>query len=154
MPSHIVSSDQVEIDAPAQVVWDILVDLKNYHEWNPFTERVESTLVLGDKVDLYVRLGKQNKIQTEQVREVSPPNTLSWGMTMGLDFLLKALREQKLETVTEDKCVYFSTDAFQGLLTPLVVMLYGEKIRVGFNEMAYALKKRAESQYLDQNKDR
>ena len=31
-----VVSDKVEIDAPAQLIWDILVDLKKYNRWNPF----------------------------------------------------------------------------------------------------------------------
>ena len=32
---------EIEIDAPAERIFDILTDLPAYSEWNPFTPRVE-----------------------------------------------------------------------------------------------------------------
>ena len=34
-PNAIVRSITVQIDAPAQVVWDVLVDFDRYRDWNP-----------------------------------------------------------------------------------------------------------------------
>lgn len=145
MPEHTVYSDRVEIDAPIETVWQVLLDFKQYPEWNPFTYRVETDLQIGSPVDLYVRLpGRGSRLQTEYVREVSAPERLSWGMTMGADFLLRALRQQQLYRLSDSRCCYQSTDAFSGLLTPVVRLLFGNSIRNGFNAMAYALKQRAE----------
>lgn len=50
--SHVIESVTVEIDAPATLVWDVLVDYPSYPEWNPYTVAVETTLEVGDPIDL------------------------------------------------------------------------------------------------------
>jgi len=145
MSSYTIISDKVEIHAPREIVWDILVDLKRYPEWNPFTYRVDSTLRPGDPIDLYVRMPiRGDRLQTEQVKVVDRPRELSWGMKLGFEFLVKALREQHLEKVSDTSCTYQTSDALAGLLTPLVVSLFKADMQNGFNSMAYALKTRAE----------
>lgn len=146
MARHTVYSEVVEIDAPIETVWQVLLDFDSYPEWNPFTKKVETDLVIGNPVNLHVKMPRRiNMVQVEYVREVTEPNTLSWGMTMGAEFLLVALREQHLKPLGDNRCSYHTTDAFDGLLTPVVKALFGGPIRDGFNAMAYALKRRAES---------
>ena len=140
----VAASDPVEIEAPAERVWDILVDFERYGEWNPFTTRVDATLEIGAPVMLYVRLGWLKRKQPERIESVEPPHLLAWGTTMGHPVLLSALREQRVEALGERRCRYSTTDATTGLLTPLVALLFGRLIRQGFNDMAAALKTRAE----------
>lgn len=148
MPSYTVYSDKVEINAPQEVVWEILVDLNRYGEWNPFTYRVDTRLLPGEPVELYVRMPKRgDRVQREQVRTVDRPVTLAWGMKLGFEFLLNALREQRLVKIDENRCTYQTWDSFSGLLTPLVVKLFEEDVQNGFNNVAYALKARAELQW-------
>ena len=140
----VVSADPIDIQAPAQAVWDILVDVGKYGEWNPFSTRVETTLEVGSPVDLYVDMGLFKIRQPELVQAVEPPELLAWGMTMGARFLLFTRREQRLEPLGETSCRYHTSDAFSGLLGPLIVLLFGRIIRRGFNDVARALKTRAE----------
>ena len=142
---YLVASDPVEIDAPAERVWNILVDFERYGEWNPFTTRVDATLEIGAPVMLHVRLGPLQRKQPERIETVEPPHLLTWGTTMGHPVLLSALREQRLEALSETRCRYRTTDATSGLLTPFVAALFGRLIRQGFNDMAAALKARAEA---------
>ena len=142
---YVVASDPVEIEAPAERVWDILVDFERYGEWNPFTTRVEASLEIGSPVMLHVRLGRLKRKQPERIETVEPPHLLAWGTTMGHPVLLSALREQRVEALSETRCRYLTTDATSGLLTPLVALLFGRLIRQGFNDMAAALKTRAEA---------
>jgi hypothetical protein len=143
MPKSITA--EIEIDAPVERVWNILVDLDSYPQWNPFTVRVDSTLEVGSTVDLYVRM-KPNKeiVQREIVTVVEPNKKLSWGLTMGAKFLLFTDRYQVLEALGPNKTRYFTSDDFSGVLTPLVMMLYGKHIKRGFDGIAAALKERAE----------
>ena len=145
MFNHAVSADPIDIHAPAQAVWDILVGVEKYGEWNPFSTRVETTLEVGSPVDLYVDMGLFKIKQPELIQAVEPPVLLAWGMTMGARFLLFTRREQRLEALSEASCRYYTTDAFSGLLAPLIVLLFGRIIRRGFNDVARALKARAEA---------
>ncbi len=126
MASHTVYSDLVEINAPVEKVWQVLLDFESYPDWNPFTYKVETDLTVGGPVNIYVKLPRRGKrLQVEYVREVTEPNTLSWGMTMGAEPLLVTLREQHLTPTGESSCTYQTTDAFKGMLTPLVCLLFG-----------------------------
>lgn len=147
MFKHLISSDPVEIEAPVERVWDILVDVERYGEWNPFTTRVETDLEIGSPVDLHVTLGPLKLKQPERIEAVDRPHLLAWSTKMGHRSLVSARREQRLEFLSETRCRYLTTDAFSGLLIPLVVMLFGRFIRQGFNEMAQALKARAEARF-------
>lgn len=146
MFEHTLYSRQVTIQAPRDWVWSILVDTQRYGEWNPFTWRVDTTLKVGDPVDLHVRMPKRgDRMQTENVTRVDKPTCLAWGMTMGAAPILKAERQQTLTALSEVSCRYQTWDAFSGLLTPVVTYFFEEDIVNGFNAMADALKIRAET---------
>ena len=145
MFKHLLSSDTVEIDAPVQRAWDILMDVERYGEWNPFTPRVATDFEIGSRVDLSAMIGPVALKQVERIEVVDPPHRLVWTTTMGHRFLLFARREQLLETAGETRCRYRTTDAFSGLLTPLVVLFFGGMVRRGFNSVAGGLKARAEA---------
>lgn len=143
---HTVKSEWIVINAPIERAWSILLDLPAYPQWNPFTQRVESSLQVGDPVDLHVTFARWGKrVQREYVRAVEAPHRLAWGMTLGHASLLRAQREQVLKRMGGDTCSYHSTDALEGLLTPLVVALFGRDIETGFNAVGQALKRRAEA---------
>ena len=141
---HVISSDAVEIDAPVERVWEILVDVGRYGEWNPFTTRVETDLNVGSPVDLHVTLGPLKVVQPERIEAVEGPHLLAWSTKIGNSLLLSARRDQHLQALGDTRCRYHTSDAFRGLLTPLVMLLFGRLIRRGFNDMSLALKVRAE----------
>ncbi len=136
---------EVEIGAPIERVWSILLDLERYSVWNPFTARVESTLRVGEPIHLYPRLiGKRPMHWVERVSR-NEPYHLCWDLTLGAAFLLTAERCQTLTAVSGGRTHYVTEDRFQGLLTPLVMAIFGRAMQRGFEDCADSLKKRAES---------
>jgi hypothetical protein len=136
---------EIEIDAPVGRVWSVLTDLERYAEWNPFTARAESTLRVGDPIDLYPRLvGRRAYRWTERVTR-NAPYELCWEVTLGARVLLYAERCQTLTARGGDRTHYATEDRFEGLLTPLVLGLFGRAMQRGFDDCAAGLKKRAES---------
>jgi hypothetical protein len=137
---------EIEIDAPAERIFDILADLKSYPEWNPFTPRVESTLRPGDAVHLYVRLrGERLSHRVEYVTRNERPARLSWGTKIGAGFLLRAERCQSLTPIGARRTRFVNEDVLEGWLASLVMLLFGRDMQRGFESVARALKQRAES---------
>ena len=137
---------EIEIDAPAERVFEILTDLDAYSEWNPFTPRVESTLLPGDPVHLHVRLlGRRLSHRVEIVSSNQRPSKLCWGMQMGPRFVLRAERCQTVTPVGGQRTRYVNEDRIHGWLAPVVMAIFGPAMQRGFEQVAVALKKRAEA---------
>ncbi len=137
---------EVEIDAPVARVWEILVDLDAYSEWNPFTPRVRSSLRVGDPVEMDVRMHPDRTLaRVERVTACEPEARLCWGMKIGTPFLLAAERCQVLTHRGPQRTHYETANRFRGLLLPLMLRLYGDSVQRGFESVALALKKHAET---------
>jgi uncharacterized protein YndB with AHSA1/START domain len=146
MPSTQTVKSEIEIDAPPEVVFDILTDLARYPDWNPFTPHIDSSLELGTPVRMKVRLGNTSKLseQVEYVTANERPIRLCWGADIPWRFLIRADRCQTLEPLEGGRTRYICTDAISGLLAPLVIRFFGPGMQRGFDDCALALKKRAE----------
>ncbi len=151
-PDAIVSSEKVEINAPASIVWGILVDMPKYGEWNPFCIACESTLEMGAPVNMklksYVVPGEVFD-NCEYVCAFEPEKILSWALPYDETWPYPARRDQIIETISEDKCIYYSTDAFLGDNGIHVMRFAGPWVKLAFDDTALALKERAERFYAE-----
>ena len=150
-PDAIVVSETVEINAPASIVWDILVDLEKYPEWNPFCVECESTLEMGAPVKMklksYVNAGPEFFENTEFVCALEPQKLLSWELPHYDAWPYPARRDQIIEATGEASCRYHSTDAFLGPNGIHVMRFAGPWVKQAFDDTAHALKARAEAMY-------
>ncbi len=143
--SHTIRAE-VEIDAPVARVWEILVDLDAYPEWNPFTPRLRSSLRVGEPVEMDVCLRPdRTTARVERVTACEPEARLCWDMKIVAPFLLAAERCQVLTPLAAHRTRYETADRFRGLLLPVMLWLYGDAVQRGFESVALALKKRAET---------
>ncbi len=142
-----IDSEPVEIDAPIEVAWDLLVDLDRYHEWNPFARTYTKTDVrVGSPIHFDVKLDRYNRKQTERIAIIEPPTRLAWSTNVALG-LVKALRVQRLEKRSETSCTYFNTDTLEGPLAPMARLLFGGAMHRGFADVGRALKQTAEERH-------
>jgi len=136
---------ETDIDASPSRVRDILGDLPGYADWNPFTPRVESSLVVGDPIHLHVRLRSERLVHRVEYVTAALPDRLCWKMKMGFAFLLYAERCQVLTPLGDGGTHYVTEDRFRGLLAPLVIWLFGDAMQRGFTDCARGLKRHAEA---------
>lgn len=145
-PANVVASDVVEIAAPASFVWDVLIDYPRYPEWNPYTVAVETTLEIGESIDLTLPNPDGSPgtfVNREFIRVVDAPSHLRYD-TGDLVPGLMGSRDQYVEPIGSDRCRYRTTDTFTGENAGPAVQHHGRWIEAGFNAAAYALKERAE----------
>lgn len=144
--THVITSVTVEIEAPASFVWGVLVNYARYPEWNPYTIAVETTLEIGDPIDLTLPNpdGSDDTIlNREYIRVVDPPHHLRYDTAEEYPGLL-GMRDQYIAELGPDRCSYRTTDTLTGELADLVMELNGDWIKAGFDAVALALKARAE----------
>ena len=95
-PNAIVRSITVQIDAPAQLVWDVLVDFDHYRDWNPFCVEASGVLAVGEpltmKLKSYTEEG-QYFDNVEIITEINEPRLVSWSAPWEECLLVQNLEE-------------------------------------------------------------
>lgn len=146
---------RVEIDAPLETVWAVMMDIERYGEWNPFCFRADCPVPpkAGDPITLHVRWANgKTTTSPERITQVVPPYDES-GTTRALlayDYegfpsrigFVKGRRLQQLSQTSGGPTVYDTVELFSG---PLVPLAGPRRVREGFQRHADALKLRAES---------
>lgn len=154
-PKTTVRSETVVIDAPASVVWDILTDLDSYGAWNPFCFGAKSTLEMGAPVEMQLNsytMPGETYPNVEYVCAKVPERLLSWELPDTPAMPYPARRDQVIEALGEDRCSYYSTDAFFGPNAVHVMFFCGAWIKRAFDDTARALKARAEAIHEERSK--
>ncbi|GAB2540391.1 SRPBCC family protein [Nocardia heshunensis] len=136
----------VEIDAPAELVWQVLTDVDKYGEWNPFCLECETTLEPGSPIDMKVRLvGPKPKQQREFIRTHTPGVEFSYAMKPAPLGLLSSERSHTVTALDDGRTRYLSHFQLNGPLAPVVSGLLGSALTTGFEGMTNAVKTRAEA---------
>lgn len=146
---NIVTSLKVQINAPAQWVWDILTDFPKYGTWNSFCPGFETTGKLGDPVYMQVRMpGTESTfLVTEYLIAYEPCRLLSWEQRPTETNKDAARRDQYIESIDADRCTYFTTDIFLGVNADTIMHEHGAWVKTGFDQIAHELKEHAEALY-------
>lgn len=151
-PDAVVTSERVEIAAPAALVWEILVDLPRYGEWNPFCIAAESTLEMGAPVHMTLKSYTEPDAtfpNCEYVCAFEPEQLLSWALPHNDAWPYPARRDQIIEPLGDAACTYHSTDAFLGPNGIHVMRFAGPWVKRAFDDTAHALKARAEAMHRE-----
>lgn len=155
-PACTVRSERFVIDAPAALVWEILLDMPRYGEWNPFCAAAESTLEMGAPVHMrlnsYTMPGEQFP-NCEYICAKLPERLISWELREE-DSLYPARRDQVIEPLGPGRCAYYSTDAFLGPHAAHVMYFCGAWVKRAFDDTGRALKARAEAFFAAQRQQR
>jgi len=74
MVKHYPPKAEIEISAPIQQVWDVLLDGASYPDWNAFIVKVEGDLrQVGVNIPMEVKLGERTVRPSMKVVTVEPP---------------------------------------------------------------------------------
>jgi hypothetical protein len=148
------ASVTVEIDAPLEVVWAVMLDLDRYGDWNPFIYRVDREpgragrpAQLGERITLQVRFGGGRAVASRE--RVTGIEVTSDGRRLEYEFygwlhrlgLVRGRRQQIVTAAGPMSTVYSTEETFRG---PLRFVLPVRAVQGGFRRHAKALKQHAE----------
>ena len=135
----------IEIDAPAERVWDVLSDLSRYEEWNPFMTQAEGELIEGAKLAIRIQPpgGRQMEFRPT-VLEVEPRRSVRWLGRFILPGIFDGEHTLAVEPAGESAARFTQRERFSGILTAFSGKLF-DRTQAGFEAMNEALKRRCES---------
>ncbi|TBU31290.1 hypothetical protein BD311DRAFT_804782 [Dichomitus squalens] len=152
----------VEIGAPLEEVWKILIDLQSYPLWNPYhcsviivdgrshkpTEdpslRAPAVLALAVQTPATLDNAKQPVVLYEHITLVDHANhRIIWGGGR-LPSIFRAEHAQALSATSDGKTLYEVRHAFGGLSGYLMRRVVGGTMPQGLQATVDALKKKAE----------
>src|SRR4051794_9052316 len=157
-------SASVDIDAPLEVVWAVMLDTARYGEWNPFVRRADCRTPpqVGDPIRLHVTFAKgdgtdgtdgKQVVSPERISCVVPPYEEPDGTEraeLAYDYeglpaklhLVRGRRWQRLSRRPGGPTRYETVEEFSG---PLVRLAGPARVEEGFRRHAEALRRRAEA---------
>ncbi len=134
-------STRIEIQAPVDRIWAVLVDLPRWAQWNSTVERTVGNIESGAKVTVFV---KQSPVRAFPVRvtELEFPHRMVWvgGMPFGL---FKGTRVYELAPRAAGGAEFRMREEYTGLLAGLIGKSIPD-LQPAFGEFAQCLKRAAE----------
>jgi hypothetical protein len=135
------------IQAPADVVWDILFDLTAWHEWNPLYPTAKGVVGFGERLTLTLALeNSQPRTINPVVLDWAPDEAIHWRLSM-VGGLVTSVRYLEIEKMHDAGCIFSNGELFDGLLGGVVAKRMKWPIRRGFAAMGEALRDRAEARW-------
>jgi hypothetical protein len=136
---------RIDIDAPAQVVWQILLDFERYPEWNPFVKEISGKATVGDRLALTVQPPGGRAMGFEPtVLAADAPRELRWLGRVGVPGIFDGEHSFVLEPLATDRVRLVHAECFGGILVPFLWKSLDTDTRAGLEQMNQALKERAE----------
>ncbi|KAH7908676.1 hypothetical protein BJ138DRAFT_1157103 [Hygrophoropsis aurantiaca] len=159
-------SASIDIDAPRDVVWDVLMDWNAYREWNPFVRNQQITSSKGTPLDdqtphvgSFLSLRPVHIPPTLNDARWFPPSSAAFLRITAFDtencraawesvgmpgWVLSTERWQALVEIDGGRTRYETIEVFGGVAAYIIRVLLRGGLRAGFRAMAEGLKTRAE----------
>jgi hypothetical protein len=132
---------QIEIDAPAERVWDMLTRIADHPAWNSFIPHVAGTLAPGERIEVRIAPvggARPTVLAVETARE------LRWVGHPLMPGLFDGEHEFQIHSLGRGRVRFVQQECFTGILVPLFARNLEEHTLPGFKVMNLALKARAE----------
>lgn len=133
----------VEIDAPRERVYQVLADLENYPNWNPYHRRVEGEFKEGEPLTVYVTRpdGVDVEVPPHMIK-IDENREITWGG--GIKGVFYGVHSFKLQESDSGKTLLMHNEDFTGFAISFAD-LPPDIIAEGYHQMNIALKRLLES---------
>jgi uncharacterized membrane protein len=142
-------SHQVVIEANSAEVWEVLVNLERYPQWNRYSPNVTGKVAVGEVV--WVEAHLDNEVQRVEniVTAVKPEQELCWQSADWYGFLARGTRCRWLSTTPSGDTLLIHHEVMSGPLAWLIEWLYRQRIEQGLKLVDDSLKARVEALSAD-----
>lgn len=135
---------EIIINAPRELVWDLLTDFNAYPQWNPFLISVEGVLVQDGRLNCVIQ-GASGKMNFSPViKKIRRCSYFSWKGKLLFPGLFDGYHYFKIEEQGPGTVKFIQGERFSGLLSRFILKKIKDQTTAGFNRMNLSLKELAE----------
>jgi hypothetical protein len=143
---------RIGVQAPAEVVWEVVSDFSTWKDWNPLYRKAEGQMKIGTALTLEQHLpGEPPKVIAPIVQDWVPYEQLHWRSTR-LGGFVTAIRYLEIENMGPNNSTFSNGELFMGLLLRFVSREERRKLKAAFTEMGEAVRDRAEVIWSERQK--
>ena len=136
---------EIEIEADAPEVWNVLTAFDEYPEWNPFVRRIEGALAVGEQLSVQLdQAGGKPMGLKPRVVFVEDGSKFGWLGKLLLPKIFDGTHSFEIQPLSEGRTLFKHYEHFSGVLVPLFRGMFENKTRPAFEAMNRALKQRVE----------
>lgn len=136
----------IVIDSPPRIIWDILVELDRYHEWNPFISRAKGRIAPGAIFEVSPKTeGRRRHAFVPQVTAYQQGQGFTWTGAFFFPWLALGDHSFQLTQLPDGQVRLDHDERIYGIGAWLVWVIGKRQIKTGFEAMNTALKARAEA---------
>ncbi|MFQ5469718.1 MAG: SRPBCC family protein [Gammaproteobacteria bacterium] len=140
-----VIETKIEICAPPEKVWEVLIDFTRYPEWNPFVKTVEGDFLEGVALKVYLEPPEGKPMAfNPTITKIEPAKRFVWLGRVLFPGLFDGEHRFEIETLNKNCVIFHHSESFSGLLSSLILKLVSQSTEAGFHAMNTALKQRVE----------
>jgi len=139
---------EIEINASAECVWDILTAFNKYPDWNPFIRSIKGDASPGAELNVQIQPAHGKKMAfNPMVVSVNPKREFSWMGHILFQGLFDGNHIFRIIPIKAGQVRFIHTESFSGLLSAILFKLIGDDTHAGFVAMNHALKIQAEDRF-------
>ncbi len=141
----------IDINASAEKVWEVLTDLSSYPQWNPFILEISGKLSVGEKLRVVIRPeGGREMTFKPIVKAADATRELRWLGRLFFSGLFDGEHYFRIEPKGDAAVRFVHGENFDGILVRLFAKSLDKGTAAGFRAMNKAIKERAESLMMNQ----
>jgi hypothetical protein len=138
---------RVGVQAPVEVVWEILHDVAAWPEWNPLYSKVSGLVRIGERLNLTRTLDGRPPEEIQAVVLDWTPNELLHAKRPVMGGLASSVCYWEIDKLENEACVFSNGELFLGFFGKWQGNRERRALRRGYAAMGEALKARAEAQW-------
>ena len=132
---------EIEINAPAELVWSALLDFERYPKWNPFIREISGTPSVGAILNVFIKPeGGMGAKLAPIIVAFDENRKFAWKGKFGVNGVFDGQHEFIIEALDVGKVNFVQREEFSGLLVPVLWPMLRKNTERGFNEMNRSLK--------------
>ncbi|MGR4867006.1 SRPBCC family protein [Caulobacter sp. LARHSG274] len=136
---------RIGVQAPAEIVWEVISDFAAWKDWNPIHPRMEGELRIGTPLVVEVVIGDAPPATIQPVvQDWVPYEQLHW-RTKRLRGFVTAIRYIEIDKKGDQNAIFSNGELFMGPLVRFVSRDERRRLRAAYTRMGEAVRDRAEA---------